>query len=210
VVINKGGEMLGYYLDSNSVYHGFLLTPQGQFTEFDAPNGGTSAYQGTQAAGLTDDGAVAGTVEDSGDTSHGFLRGPDGSFTEFDAAGGMCDTYVSDINSQQTIVGLYVAPGATGGFLRSVSGEITSFGDWMSFGVGTINTSGVVTGNYYDAQQVGHSWVRAADGNIIYFDAPGAGKNANQGTFAGANNDSEEITGDYVDSNGVNHGFIVE
>jgi hypothetical protein len=43
---------------------------------------------------------------------------------------------------------------------------------------------------------------------IITYDAPGAGTAAGQGTFAGYVNDWGVITGWYVDSNGLSHGYI--
>ena len=63
--INSGGQISGYYLDSNDVYHAFVRAPNGTFTSFDAPGAGTGPYQGTQSAvtdGLTDAGAVTGTL----------------------------------------------------------------------------------------------------------------------------------------------------
>jgi len=51
---------------------------------------------------------------------------------------------------------------------------------------------------------------QSASSEIINFDAPGAGKTAGsgQGTFPDSINKARGITGHYVDSNNVNHGFL--
>jgi hypothetical protein len=43
---------------------------------------------------------------------------------------------------------------------------------------------------------------------IITYDAPGAGTGPGQGTFAAYVNDWGVITGSYVDSNGLSHGYL--
>src|SRR6202171_3451986 len=48
----------------------------------------------------------------------------------------------------------------------------------------------------------------ATPDNIITFDAPGAGKNAGQGTSPQAINDGGEIAGYYKDASSVLHGFV--
>jgi hypothetical protein len=74
----------------------------------------------------------------------------------------------------------------------------------------SINAKGVITGWYGDASNVNHSFVRAKDGTITTFDAPGAGTGPGQGTaaFTGATNPAGATTGAYIDSNNVLHGFL--
>src|ERR1700686_5871993 len=45
-----------------------------------------------------------------------------------------------------------------------------------------ITDSGLTVGSYVDAKGVSHGFVRALDGRITTFDAPGAGTNAGEGT----------------------------
>lgn len=71
--VNHRGDVLGAYLDANSVVHAFLLTQNGRLFKIDAPNAGTAAYQGTTAVNLADDGSVAGYVIDANNVSHGFV-----------------------------------------------------------------------------------------------------------------------------------------
>ncbi len=49
-----------------------------------------------------------------------------------------------------------------------------------------------------------------ASSEIINFDAPGAGKTAGsgQGTFPDSISEAGAITGHYIDSKNVNHGFL--
>jgi hypothetical protein len=47
-----------------------------------------------------------------------------------------------------------------------------------------------------------------AAGMFITFDAPGAGTGFFQGTFPASINEAGDITGNYVDANGVGHGFV--
>jgi len=53
-----------------------------------------------------------------------------------------------------------------------------------------------------------HGFVRARDGGITTFDAPGAGTNQYEGTLALSINPAGVITGLFVDANNVHHGFL--
>jgi len=53
-----------------------------------------------------------------------------------------------------------------------------------------------------------HGFVRAKDGTITTIDAPGAGTGPGQGTQCGSINPAGAITGSYIDSNNVFHGFL--
>jgi hypothetical protein len=71
-----------------------------------------------------------------------------------------------------------------------------------------MNRSSTITGSYNDSNNTIHGFLRSAKGTITNFDAPGAGKAADQGTFVQAINDSGVIAGTYFDSSGIAHGFI--
>jgi len=66
----------------------------------------------------------------------------------------------------------------------------------------------VIVGQYVEANNVNHGFVRATDGKITTFDAPGAGTGAGQGTQAMTNNWEGAISGFYIDANNVYHGFL--
>ena len=68
----------------------------------------------------------------------------------------------------------------------------------------SINSAGEITGYCYGASGPCHAFLRAPDGRIITFDAPGAV----QGTDPTSNNAAGAITGYYWDADGVSHGFL--
>src|ERR1035438_10508868 len=61
----------------------------------------------------------------------------------------------------------------------------------------SINTAGIVSGFFVDTSYVDHGFVRAADGVITTFDAPGAGTGTYQGTDAYGINAAGVIAGAY-------------
>src|SRR5690349_21557083 len=70
-----------------------------------------------------------------------------------------------------------------------------------------INQAGAVTGWYRDTSNSFHAFLRASNGKITEFDAPGAGVGAN-GTIPSGINSAGEIAGYYVDATNVNQGFV--
>ena len=42
MLINNFGEITGYYEDANNVFHGFVRSPEGKFTTFEAPGADTT------------------------------------------------------------------------------------------------------------------------------------------------------------------------
>jgi len=72
----------------------------------------------------------------------------------------------------------------------------------------SINDVGAITGNYADASNVNHGFLRAADGTFTTFDAPGAGTGPVQGTVPFGINLAGTITGEYIDGSAVRHGFL--
>ncbi len=59
-----------------------------------------------------------------------------------------------------------------------------------------------------DSNRAFHGYVRALDGTIATFDAPGAGTSSGQGTTPSSNNLVGEITGFFLDTSNVYHGFL--
>jgi hypothetical protein len=220
--INLEGAITGSYFDENNVGHSFVRALDGTFTSFDNPAAGTSAYLGTFAWNINPSWVIAGNYWDSNSVRHGFVRTPDGEFTNFDPSGSV-STFVclaSCINHAGTVTGYFFdANGLTHGFVRMPDGTITEFdvpgaGTDGSQGQGTyatsINAEGMVTGGYVTGDDVTHGYLRAPDGRILKFDVPGAGTDGSQaqGTYAEAVGDRGEVTGSYIDSNDVQHGFV--
>src|SRR5271154_2392825 len=95
--INLEGEITGSYVDASSLAHGFLRSPFGFLTTFDAPG----EVNGTYPSSINLEGAVTGSYYDINFVGHGFLRSNNGTITTFDAPGavaGMIGTFPSSIN----------------------------------------------------------------------------------------------------------------
>jgi len=150
-------------------------------------------------------GAVTGYYADTGGSLHGFLRNPLGSFTTFDGPDATCPGNFSvctspvGINLQGAITDFYCDAVTCRGFLRAPGGAIIAFdrpGSVLTdLDTGGINLEGVITGSYYEANFLGHGFLRTPRGTLTSFDAPGA---VNAG----------EVVGVYYDANFVGHGFL--
>ena len=199
----------------------FMLTMTGQASAqriitFDAPNSGTSAFQGTEASGINLQGTITGNVTDNGNGTHGFVRTPDAQFTEFDAPGAdpiVGCTCPNGINDFGVIAGNSIDTNSVShGFVRTRDGQITIFDDTQApAGTGAyqgttpvgISDLGVIAGNYVDGNYLNHGFVRTPDGKITTFDPPGSGYTEVWGI-----NNFGQIAGVFYDTNGVGHGFL--
>lgn len=236
--INPAGAITGFYSDANNVMHGFVRTPDGRITTFEAPGAGSESVtgftptpggvlggQGTYPWSINPGGAITGWYIDGSNVAHGFLRTPGGEFISFDAppkylgTGEGQGTFPANINPWGVIWGEAVdSNGVSHGFLRTPDGRFTMVdaphaGD--ASGQGTfseaascINTAGAVTGTYVDSENIAHGFVRTPDGKITEFDVPGAGKGSGQGTYSWSINDAGAVTAEYVDADGVGHGYV--
>jgi hypothetical protein len=65
-------------------------------------------------------------------------------------------------------------------------------------------------GNYFDADNLSHGFLRNENGTFTTFDAPDAGSvpGSFEGTYPFGINMNGAITGWYVDGADVNHGFV--
>jgi hypothetical protein len=121
--LNQWGVIAGTYIDANSVQHGFVLSPNGETTTFDAPGAGTSIYQGTGCSSdcptsINDLGAIMGTYIDTNYVFHGYLRSPYGNIVTVDPVGSVF-TWSSDLNDLGTVTGYYAdVNNVYHGFLR--------------------------------------------------------------------------------------------
>ena len=74
--LNEAGTITGYDNDGHDIYHGYIRSPDGVITTFDAPGAGTGRFQGTLPMAINQGGIVAGYYVDSNRVSHAFLRIP--------------------------------------------------------------------------------------------------------------------------------------
>jgi hypothetical protein len=225
--INVWGAITGSYQDTNSTFHGFVRSPEGTFTTFEAPGADLGSFNGTAPCCINDLGAITGNYYDANGFSHGFLRSPDGEFTTFDVlgVGGYGSTPLA-INLEGTIVGYYTDSNFSfHAFLRGPDGKFTTWigpdactgnGSEGCFGSGasSINVFGIVAGGYEDdsGNFVHHSFLRSHDGKLKTFNVPAAGTGSYQGTgcpgCALGFNLWGAVAGTYIDANSVQHGFV--
>ena len=225
--INSKGEITGYFYDANNVFHGFVRDRNGSITTFDAPGAGTGALQGTftlftfvAGDAINSKGEIAESFIDANNVFHGFVRDRNGVFTTFEAPGEsdtdfLPGTSAVAINSAGDITGDFsVATDRFHCYLRDHNGKFTTFGA-PGANLGTfaaaVNSARDIAGWYFSGVFVGHAFVRDhAHGTFTSFDAPDAGTNTSfaSGTYPTAMNDEGAITGESVDNNNVNHGFL--
>lgn len=237
IIINDAGAVTGYYVDERNVGHGFLRAPDGHVTIIDAPGagrkaepgcnfgGGVTGYpaaQGTYAVSINLVGAIAGWYGDDHCVAHGFLRARDGTFTTIDAPnagkGPGQGTFLVNINLWgETSGNIIDANGVNHTFLRAPNGTITTVdvpgagtgpGQGTTQGFPCLSVTGAITGTYLDSHNVPHGYVRNPFGRITTFDAPGAGTESGQGTWAWSINLAETVVAYYVDSSDGVHGYM--
>lgn len=171
--INQWGTIAGSYLEANNVFHGFVPSSKGAFTTFEAPGA---------------------------DTTPGSFNG----------------TSAQSINDWGAVAGYSVdAKGVAHGYPRSPDGTFTTFdatGAGTSSYQGTgcfsdcpvgLNDWGVITGSYWDSNNVQQGYLRTPEGSFVTIDPPGS-----TGTQPESINDSGAIMGYYLDANNVYHGFL--
>ena len=225
---NFWGVITGSYQDTNSTFHGFVRSPEGTFTTFEAPGADLGSFNGTAPCCINDLGAITGVYYDKTGFSHGFVRSPEGKFTSVDVpgVGGYGSTPLA-INLEGAVAGYYTDSNYSfHAFLRSPEGRFTTWigpdsctgnGSEGCYGsaASNINVFGIVVGSYEDnsGNFVGHSYVRTPDGKLNTFEVPGAGTGGYQGTGCPSDcptslNDFGAIMGTYIDTNGVLHGYL--
>jgi hypothetical protein len=223
--LNVEGAVAGYYIDGNSEYHGFIRKAGG-FTTVDISGACklsvTEGCVGTIALSINFLGKVLGSYSDDSLVAHGFIRSPDGSVSDFEVSGALATEPApsSGLNQFGEVVGYYEDSNFVNhGFLRRADGTLVSFdapgaSDTPFITVGTIVTSvndfAVITGEYMDANQVFHGFVRSAGGTFVAFEAPGADmtKNSGNGTLPEHINAVGTTTGYYRDAAQVYHAFV--
>lgn len=210
------------------MFHGFIRSPKGKITTFEAPGADTTAgsFNGTLPNAINDEGVITGVYYDANGAGHGFLRVLAGAFSEFDVPGGSLLTIPVALNREGSVVGSVLDGSAVWhAFERNSDGTFETFSGPGSCnatpangctgtGAVSINDAGTIAGGYADDNSVLHGLVRSPRDVLTTFDAPGAG--TVPGSFQGTNcldcsaplNRFGELAGYYIDSNDVVHGFL--
>jgi hypothetical protein len=151
--INAGGDVAGFWVDTNDIRHGFVRAANGTFTSFDAPNAALTALSGTVPLAINIAGDIVGFYKDSSLTTRGFLRKASSStFTNIDApgagtgAGGKISfvgTLPTSINAADEVAGIYSASGVYHGFVYTAGSNSPSY---TAIDVSGSGTTGLVQG----------------------------------------------------------------
>jgi len=228
IALNLEGAVVGYYLNQNVVFGAFLRRPDGTLETWSGP--GASS---TGAYNINIFGTAVGHYQDNSFVAHGFVRSPQGKLTTFDAPGAGtgsgqgtdCPGCSVGLNIFGAYAGYYIDSNSLEHvYLRSFAGRATTFNTPGDATLGAncfsdcplgLNDWGAITGVYFDANGVGHGFLRTPDGKVDSFDAPGAGNLTPQapwywmGTLPYSINDQGVITGYYIDAHNVSHGFLM-
>ena len=147
--VNDAGQIVGDYVDSSGVYHGYERSG-GKFTTIDVPFAGATA---TFTNAINNSGEIVGGWTDSGGVTHAFTV-VGGTYASFDYPGATFTT-ANDVNSAGEIVGFYQDTNGTGhGFLLS-GGTYTSIDVPSAFYTNSpgINDAGDIVGLYCTTSQ---------------------------------------------------------
>jgi hypothetical protein len=233
--INAFGAVVGTYRDAQNLDHPYIREPDGHFVAIPIPN-----LLGGNAASINLWGAVVGNYLNLTDVQnypillhyHGFVRSPGGTVTLFDPPGSTNTEIpaVGAINDGGTVTGDFWVCNSdqsactAHGFVRRQDGSYVAFdvdgaGSDAYSGQGSfpqgINDLGEVVGYYVDTNDVGHGFVRNAEGIITVFDVPTKCTTstppadcAYEGTYPDSVNNLGAVTGAYYGEDGNSHGFV--
>jgi len=167
------GAITGFYFDANFVGHGFLRTPDGTITSFDAPGADHTpgSGNGTFGVGLTPNGEIEGVDVDVNGVLHGFVRSTNGTFITYDAPGAGTGagqgTLPESNNTPGAITGQFIDGNFVNhAFVRSNQGTFSTFdvpGMGTGAGQGTVpvdnNDPGAIVGEAIDGGNVIHGFL---------------------------------------------------
>jgi uncharacterized membrane protein len=203
--INERGDIVGIYVDSNSVTRGFIRFRDGSFSDPIVDPNDTVGF--TEGRGINNSRTVVGDYAISDGTIHSFFLSG-GTFTEYDVPGTV-QTNLLGINDAGDVAGGF-DPDGSGifqGFV-SVGGTITSFSvlpDALStFAYEINNSKQLVVGYYIDGSGILHGYYRDANG-ALHFPIDPTGS---VGTILFGLNSRNWVVGRYAESSGVTHGLF--
>lgn len=163
--INNSGAIVGYYVDTRGITHGFLLSGS-TVTTIDDPNG-----TATLCKGINSSGAIVGEYTQSNGNNHGFLY-QDGTFTDIGIG---VISGVSAINDQGVMAGGYLDCSlcAQLGFVYENATYSTLSVQGESFtSTSGINNAGVISVTAGNTSGIYHAYIYS-HGNYTKIDARG-------------------------------------
>ena len=199
--INTAGRIVGIYLDSSNLEHGFVET-SGIVTNIDNPVGAPNT---TVLFDINDHGEMVGAYSDASNNSHAFSTTDGVSFHNFDYPGATA-TIAAGVNLAGAIVGQWTdASSVDHGFLlKGSTFKSFDFPGAVSTTAICINDSGAIAGYFTDASSLSHGFIYSGN-TFTQVDVSGAAQ-----TELTRVKNNGRITGVYIDSNTPNpesHGF---
>jgi len=168
LAINSDGTVTGEYGDIAENVAGFVRAPDGQITTF------TIGARQTVGQAINVHGSVAGYTRDANGVYHGLLRKKGSKTITFDGPGADFGTLATAINHDGLVTGYYSVSNVTHGFLRDVTGSLTTFdaSNATSTTPKSINGHGDIAG-YASVNGADVGFVRDVKGVMTTFSAPG-------------------------------------
>jgi len=191
--INDSNTVVGDFMGNDHLTHGFLLTSDGQFTQYDV-----AVNTSTYVFGINNAGNLAGFVGNDG-ANQAFVS-VGGTVTQFTFNGN--PTVAFGIDSSNNTVGQFVDTNfITHGFYRDKRGVIAQI-DYPGatttscFG---INDLGEITGYYLNTSNVAQGFI-TKNGKFRTVPFPDAAGINNGGSFVGS----------YIGKNQENYGYVAK
>jgi len=185
--ITTNGNVIGYFIDANGVFHGFIRTSLGAIATLDAPDAATTQNNGTLVTAMNGPGVAVGYYSAPSGFLHSYMVSSGGTLTEFDPPNSNGSTALC-VNDGGAIAGAVIDVNGSHAYVRAADGTFTLFdptGNPTQVSAALphkINGSGAVVGSYIDTSHVHHGFLRNSNGTITILDAPGAGTAADEGT----------------------------
>ena len=216
--INDQGVIVGRWTDSKGYNHAFVRSPSGLFSNFDPPAPcKPNNKDPTSAHRINNHGDIVGRCFAPNHHEYGWILHNDGTFQILTAPGfASSDAWFAPNGSQyiaggdyteethRSGEGIYWRVGFVHGVLWNRNGGVTILDAHNSqTGLRSMNSSGDITGIYYDAALARLHGFLLRNGVIINIDFPNSSDS--EDVFI---NDNGTIVGGFIDVAGVEHGFI--
>ncbi|HEY1920187.1 MAG TPA: hypothetical protein VGH27_31835 [Streptosporangiaceae bacterium] len=206
--LNNIGDSTGFWVNNAGTNRGFVEW-NGVFTSYTDPASPKTAGSVNQLLGINNKGVAVGFYNDAKGHAHAYeVNQATGVFTALKAPG--VSVTATAINTNGFIVGFATKAGVTSSWLRTSSGQLTSFqfpggSDTQAFG---INIHGEIVGSYLDGAGVMHGFtLKNPLGPVSHWqsidDPNGIGS-----TLINGINDAGDLVGFYTDAAGNTDGML--
>jgi hypothetical protein len=215
--INDQGVIVGRWTDAKGYNHPYLRAPSGVFSNFDPPGPCFPSKDPASAHRINNHGDIVGRCFAPNHHEYGWILHNDGTFQILTGSGFASSDAWFAPNASQYIAGgdytesthrsgegIYWTAGFVHGVLWDRNGGVTILDAHNSqTGLRSMNSSGDITGIYYDAALARLHGFLLRNGVVTNIDFPNSSDS--EDPFI---NDNGLIVGGFIDVAGVEHGFI--